>query len=61
MILVNLILGTLCLILSGMWFGTICTDHVNKIKINFTQYFMTTLTLIVGLCQLAVILKIDVL
>ena len=51
MIYIYFVLGTLCLTLSGMWFGTICTDYVDKIKINFTQYTMTLLTFVTGIFQ----------
>lgn len=51
MIYIYFILGTLCLVLSGMWFGTICNDYYNKIRITALQYFMTILTFSTGLFQ----------
>lgn len=53
MIYTYFILGTLCLILSGMWFGTICNDYYSKIRITAMQYFMTILTFSTGLFQFA--------
>lgn len=55
MIYTYFILGTLCLILSGMWFGTICTDYYNGVRIQVKQYFMTLLTLVTGIFQFTMI------
>jgi uncharacterized membrane protein YbjE (DUF340 family) len=52
------VLGILSLVLSGMWFGSICTDYYNKVKINFTQYAMTTLTFLTGISQFFMLYKI---
>lgn len=57
MIYIYFVLGILCLILSGMWFGSICTDYVDKIKISLTQYFMFVVTFTTGLFQLLSISK----
>jgi hypothetical protein len=51
MIYIYFVLGTLCLVLSGMWFGSICTDYYDKIKIELTQYLMTLLTFSTGIFQ----------
>lgn len=58
MIYIYFILGTLCLILSGMWFGSICTDYADKVKTNFTQYAMTLLTFVTGIFQFVMLTKI---
>jgi hypothetical protein len=51
MIYIYFILGTFCLILSGMWFGTICQSYYDKLKISITQYFMFGVTFSTGLFQ----------
>jgi hypothetical protein len=57
MIYLYFVLGISSLILSGMWFGTIVTDKYDNIKINTTQYAMTILTFITGICQFVMIYK----
>jgi len=57
MIYTYFILGTLCLILSGMWFGSICTDYYDGVRIQATQYAMTLLTFVTGVCQFLMVYK----
>ena len=41
--------------LSGMWMSTIFVDRADGSSITPTQYFMTVLTLFVGISQFALI------
>jgi hypothetical protein len=51
MVYLYLILGVGCMLLSGVWLGSIFTDNVFGYTVSFTQYFMTVAMFITGLCQ----------
>jgi len=52
MIYVYLLMSVSCLLMSGMWLGSIFTDHNMGLKISILQYTMTIFMFVVGFLQL---------
>jgi hypothetical protein len=51
MVYVYLFLGIACMLMSGMWIGSIFTDNAMGYAITITQYFMVVFMFAVGFFQ----------
>ncbi len=61
MIYVYLFLGIACMLMSGMWLGSIFTDNAMGHTITITQYLMTPFMFAVGFFQFLMLYRILVL